>query len=94
MRTESATIQRLADRLAELRRPVNSRGVVLTLDLLTNAGGASPLYDRSQRDRLRRSLLSGSRHSRSSADVDLAAVAMTGLCLLVAMAIIYLFAKI
>jgi hypothetical protein len=51
-------IGRLADRLADLQRPVNALGIVLTLDLLTNRQGGSPLYERQYRDKLRSTLQS------------------------------------
>ncbi len=56
VRSEAPVIESIAARLAELERPVNARGVLLTLDLLTNAHGGSPLYERSQREELHETL--------------------------------------
>lgn len=56
VRSEAPVIESIAARLADLEWPVNARGVLLTLDLLTNAHGGSPLYERSQREELHTAL--------------------------------------
>ncbi len=56
VRENSALIERLADRLDDLRQPVSARGVLLTRDLLTHGG--SPLYDHAKQQELESALLS------------------------------------
>jgi hypothetical protein len=55
VREHASLIGRLAERLAELDRSVHPRGVVLTLDLLTD--GCSPLYEPRRRADLGPALL-------------------------------------
>jgi hypothetical protein len=55
VREQASLIGRVAERLAEVDQPVHPRGVVLTLDLLTD--GCSPLYDPRRRADLGSALL-------------------------------------
>ncbi len=91
VRAETERFVALADRLADLERPVAPRGVLLLEQLLDDAWG--PLHDRDRADELRRRPRRSSQGARALM-VELLGIVIALACFAFSFALIYFLSRV